>query len=697
MKESNIWKMMFENHQNPCYVLDKDNAEFLYVNPRFSEVFHLGEEILGKKIVEVITPQLVQMDKPIPNWDTVDTFETNYYHKKLNQNFFLRCLILKEQGAVFSELQPSDITESSSHRFERAMSRCMEIYTQSSEEISYSLMEYFGEFFDCEASYIYRYDEETEVLYCVAQWSVNPMYQQRQEVATDYSGKDLMKLLTEENEAGIYISDRTVENFQQGSIIARIMDSLHLKNITLCSVEDSDHEIVGFVGLSNRKSMHIPLERRLLTAVSRFVAQDVTKGMVNQTLFELHHRDILTGLYNRNGYAKRIDQIMSAKPKSLGVIVANINGLKYINENAGITGGDEHIKKAALCIKEVFGFEVFRMSGDEFMGLLADIEEKDFEDKVMALHSKMKDEGNYDFSFGHAWAGKKFELGKLQYEAETVMYINKQEYYSASKREFDAVKDTTLSDLLSYLQNEEFMIYLQPQVLLSDGSLSGAEALIRRFDKTNQKMVFPDQFIPLYEQKSVIRHVDMFVVEEVCRLISQWEKADCAIPISVNLSRVTLLEYGIVKAIVDICDKYGIDRKYLVIEVTERVGLIENNVASSLIMDFINNGFRISLDDFGCAYSNIVTLAQIDVDEVKLDKSLVDNLTTSKKNRVLVRNVLNMCHELDGTSTLAEGIEDKEQADLLRNLGCHLGQGYYYSRPIPVGEFSEKYMMERKE
>lgn len=115
-------------------------------------------------------------------------------------------------------------------------------------------------------------------------------------------------------------------------------------------------------------------------------------------------------------------------------------------------------------------------------------------------------------------------------------------------------------------------------------------------------------------------------------------------------------------------------------------------MATSLVEEFKNNGFRISLDDFGCAYSNIVTLAQIEFDEVKIDKSLVDDLITNPKNRVIVKNMLLMCHELENTHTLAEGIETKEQADYLRSVNCHLGQGYYYAKPMPNEEFFEKYI-----
>lgn len=430
----------------------------------------------------------------------------------------------------------------------------------------------------------------------------------------------------------------------------------------------------------------------LSVMISVVICGLLISGKLSKELIQLHYKDSLTGLLNRAGFSTRVEELMRLTPTSIGVISININGLKHINDASGMLSGDEHIKTTTARLIDHFGYEFFRMSGDELVAIAPEIEQDKFEQKVNQMHRAMKVTSNYDFSFGHAWGQGGYNVWKLMQEAENIMIINKQEYYANSGKSFDSGDNSLLSNLMSYIADGEFLVYLQPQVHLKNSTIYGAEALIRRFDKKNEKMVFPDQFISLYEKNSIIRHVDMYVVEEVCKLLQSWDKLWKAIPISVNLSRVTLQEYGIVDSIVTMCDKYNIPHKYLVIEVTERVGLVENNVASSLIQQFKNHGFHISLDDFGCAYSNIVTLAQIEVDEVKIDKSLVDDLTISKKNHVLVKNVLSMCNELENTTTLAEGIETIEQAELLLDLGCKLGQGYYYSRPIPVEDFISKYM-----
>lgn len=387
-----------------------------------------------------------------------------------------------------------------------------------------------------------------------------------------------------------------------------------------------------------------------------------------------------------------VESLVENPPSSLGVLSIHVNGLKEINSNLGYSQGDEFIANSATLLKNYFDYPFYRLSGAEIVGFAANVEKEFFEQQVKSLYVAMKEDNDYSISVGQAWDKNVYNINSLLQEAETSMCINQQEYYHVLGKHSTTINNKILEELLKNLEKEEFVIYLQPQVRLKDGSLHGAEALVRRIDTNSKKMIYPDQFITLYEQNSVIRHLDLFVVESVCEILSKWCKLGKNIPISVNLSRVTLQEYGIVNTIVEICDRHNIPHVLLVIEVTERVGLIENNVASSLITDFKEQGFNISLDDFGCAYSNIVTLAQIEVDEVKIDKSLVDDVTTSRKNHILVKNVLSMCNELEGASTLVEGIENVEQADLLYELGCHLGQGYYYSRPISVEEFFEKYI-----
>ncbi|MFI3200233.1 MAG: GGDEF domain-containing phosphodiesterase [Eubacteriales bacterium] len=583
-------------------------------------------------------------------------------------------------------------TEEEYLSYEKALSQCVS-FMQTQEDSTLGLLSVLGEYYQSDKAYIYLVEHSSKKFPCMTSWRKNESIVVAQELSSHIDAKLFLTFLDTRSEKGIIHVSKELIDYEENSFAGEWLNAFALECAIISVVENGYKKPLGMVIVSNLRENKSDF--RLLQDVTFFLKNDLVQLEKMESLSQLNDRDLLTGMYNRNGYSSHINALRENTPKSLGVVSVNINGLKYVNENLGNSGGDDLICHTATQLKEYFKFDFFRMSGDEFIGLAPNMAKEIFEKKVFTLHTTMKNQNNTDYSLGHAWAGGHYTLSKLLQEAETIMYINKQEYYHTSKREFDEVHDAVLGDLLSYLKNDEFMIYLQPQVRLEDGSLYGAETLIRRFDKTNQKMVFPDEFIPLYEQKSVIRHIDIFVVEEVCKLLSEWNRVGKAIPISVNLSRVTLQEYGIVDCIVEICDYYKVPHHLLVIEVTERVGLVENNVASALITAFKEQGFHISLDDFGCAYSNIVTLAQIEVDEVKIDKSLVDDLMTNKKNHTLVKHVLSMCRDLEGISTLAEGIEEECQGKLLYELGCQLGQGYFYSRPIPVEEFTRMYMDEK--
>ncbi len=689
MKSKEYWEKLVSRNKDSCFLADTSDKTIFYVNGTLEKKFGAKKDILGKVYYQVLAERhFVIINNASSGWDMTEDTQVEVYNKRTNENFVCTLSVFPESTVICCFIIPISQNGEVRDSFEEALDRCIAVLNK--EDRNLALLEILGRYYDCDKTYLYQIDKVNNKIPCMYHW----MKDETVTYASDLSEKmpidKLFAWYDTRNEVGILDVAREHSNYSPQSLGGEVLDRFRLDNLVCSIVEDSNHAVLGKVSMGNRRNLKADF--RLLQTVTMFMEKELTQVETQICLEQLNDKDILTGFYNRSAYANKIDQLRENPPKALGVFLANVNGLKKVNTEFGYAKGDSYIKQASVIMKKYFDATFYRVAGDEFVAFFPEVDKAEFEAKIQILQKELKEKHNHHFAIGHAWREGRYDSGQLISEADTVMYINKQEYYHSSKVAHYDISDSTLSDLLSYLENEEFMIYLQPQVRLDDESLHGAEALIRRFDKKNQKMVFPDQFISLYEQKSVIRHVDMFVVEAVCKLLSKWHKKGTSLPISVNLSRVTLQEYGIVDTIVEICDKYQVPHNLLVIEVTERVGLVENNVASSLVNQFKSYGFSISLDDFGCAYSNIVTLAQIEVDEVKLDKSLVDDLITNKKNHILVKNVLTMCNELEGASTLAEGIEDIEQAKLLYALHCHLGQGYYYSRPIPVQEFCEKYV-----
>ncbi|MFI3254594.1 MAG: GGDEF domain-containing phosphodiesterase [Eubacteriales bacterium] len=699
METREIFEVMTNDCSNASYVMDYDTEELVYINQAMEKKFQIFEEYKGKKAYEVI-PFFMDIcgfeDKSLVQEGTF--LETVFTSDVANANFRTKAIIWNISGKkyIYTKyfLAPSnDKKKEAENLFERAIAQCLEVLSDSSKPTIYGLLELIGQFYSCHHSYIYEFDKENQSLTNYYLWSHDNSLREMPENTNQLSLSDFIHWLETDYNRGKNVINLDCTNFiyATDTIEAKILHGYQVENLTIAKLWDKDGVLQGVIGLTNRPD--VMYDDRLLQAVSHFIMEQFNQNNLVEAMEEWNDIDLLTGFYGRGKYTQKLISYEQNPPKSLGVIFVNLNGLRTTNEYLGYEAGDEQLKKTSNILNEYFNSSFYRVTGDEFIGFVEDCDKDIFEETVDSLHKRLKEQHNEaTFSFGHSWEKKDYSVTNMIKVADAVMLINKQAFYHEQISDTEKITNAILKDLFSALSNHEFLVYLQPQVDLKTEKVVGAEALIRRFDKKKDKMVFPDSFIPLYEKNSVIRHVDLFVLEEVAKIIQSWLKIGKEIPISVNLSRVTLMEHGIVQTLTEIVDKYQIPHHLVIMEITERVGLIENDVASSLVKEFQGNHFKLSLDDFGCAYSNIVTLAKIEFDEVKIDKSLVDDVLIHEKNAVIVESMLSMCNRMSHTHTLAEGIETQEQADFLCRSNCQLGQGYLYSRPIPHEEFTGKYI-----
>ena len=202
----------------------------------------------------------------------------------------------------------------------------------------------------------------------------------------------------------------------------------------------------------------------------------------------------------------------------------------------------------------------------------------------------------------------------------------------------------------------------------------------------------PGKFIPALEKNNLIRYIDLFVFEEVCKVLQKWDRMGVESPmISLNFSRKTLLEDHLIDMMEETVSKYQVDKNLIEIEITEDLADVGKTIVYQMVKHIRHAGFRVSLDDFGTNYSNLSILSELEFDTLKIDRSLIHSLESEEKNRIILRNVIQMCKELK-VSIIAEGVESERQRDILMRLGCLLIQGYLYSKPIPVHEFEKKFM-----
>lgn len=237
-----------------------------------------------------------------------------------------------------------------------------------------------------------------------------------------------------------------------------------------------------------------------------------------------------------------------------------------------------------------------------------------------------------------------------------------------------------------------YQIYLQPQIELDCGKLSGAEVLLRGVEE-NGELILPNKFIPKMERKRKSSEIDFFVMSQVCDLLKKWKACGTVnIPLSVNLSRYTLSDLNALENMVDLCRQTQVSQTKIVVEITERSTEKIEKSLMTYAKKWMDAGFRLSLDDYGNGFSNMKTLSEIEFSELKIDQSLIAQLNQSKKAEILVKTVVEMCKDIGNIRCIAEGIEQESQVRFLREIGCKYGQGYYFYKPMTVDEFENIFL-----
>jgi EAL domain-containing protein (putative c-di-GMP-specific phosphodiesterase class I) len=278
-------------------------------------------------------------------------------------------------------------------------------------------------------------------------------------------------------------------------------------------------------------------------------------------------------------------------------------------------------------------------------------------------------------------------LGVEQNRTEITIYTEKMHDDLAWGDLIKAYVDTAIA-------NDEFRVYLQPKFDCRKEVVEGSEALIR-WDYKGKGLLPPYRFIPFFEKDGSIGKIDDIVLEKVCQAFVRWSSEGKPLyPVSVNLSRKRLYDPNIISHLVGIVDSYGVSHELIDFELTESATYDNKDYMLQVLTELRQLGFKISMDDFGTGYSSLSLLTEMPLDTLKIDKSFVDKIGTENERDQdvsVIRLIISLARDM-GFVCLAEGAERKEQVDKLRELGCDVIQGYYYSRPIPLEEFEKKYL-----
>lgn len=417
-----------------------------------------------------------------------------------------------------------------------------------------------------------------------------------------------------------------------------------------------------------------------------------------QELFRLAYKDSITGGDNFSNFKEKAKKYENTEGY---VIALDISEFKLVNNVCGNASGDEVLKVIwdvilANCNDNE---QAARVNADRFVIFWIESSKKTVTYRIEKLINEI--EGiSEQLSVPRLYpvigirAVEKLDDADKRYgEAlrAKALIKNRRDRHYAFYDEIDydtIVENKNLENgFEKALADKKFEVWYQPKFNSHTGKIVGSEALIR-WRADDGSLISPGRFIPLFEKNGNIIRLDEYVFREVCRQQKEWQKEGIQIlPVSVNISRFSLYYSNVVEKYERIINYYDVDHKYVQIEITESA-IIENTVIVELIQKFHDAGFDILLDDFGSGYSSLASLNQMPFDTIKLDKSLVDYVGNENGEKLL-KFIVQLVQSL-GMKITAEGVEYKEQLDFLENLNCDDIQGFYFSKPLMLADFSAK-------
>lgn len=427
----------------------------------------------------------------------------------------------------------------------------------------------------------------------------------------------------------------------------------------------------------------------------------------NRTRLErIAYFDELIGMPNFNSFQERAQRTLEERSGEQFIFVKmDVDKFKLINERFGFFEGDRVLKNIAkaLCdmVKEEDEFFA-RINVDEFILMFNASRQEELKDLqhrfLERFHALMGPDLKYYLRFPSGRYMTTPGECSMKDIFEKVNYAHRQakllpeksgvwEFYYDDAEKAKALREIELQDKMgSALEQNEFKVYLQPKYELEHETIVGAEALVR-WREANGNLVSPAEFIPLFERNGFIIQLDMFMFEQVCGILRNWqERGQPLVTISVNFSRLHLSNPNFIEELVTIADRYGIPKGSIEIELTETV-VFENMEQFSEVLEQLHEaGFTMSMDDFGTGYSSLGLLKNLEVDAIKMDRSFFTNNKQEHRTKTVVGCVIDMAQKLK-IHTVAEGVEHVDHILFLREVGCEVVQGYYYAKPMPAEEF----------
>lgn len=572
------------------------------------------------------------------------------------------------------------------------------------------LLERIGRRYHLDMVAVFEYDEQIPQMTLTNYWST---------FGQIYEKNVIKPIRTEVVEAGsgdfVILNDTDETHYKRLSFENWNTGENRITQIAVAKFEYSGSKTGGlYFGVQNRQNYFESADRTTFCELARVTSVFVSlRNKLRDDQKEIRHlqdRDQLTGLYNLEAFKYRLKNILAEAKQGqehYALVHIDIDKFSYVNENYGQQTGDAILKDFAGGIQtNERVLLACRMYSDYFILLLKGKDQSEIE-KLVAWSTEHYEEklkkrypsGTLRLSVGICHIenlNEKFDT--ILESANMARKLVKEQGGSGIcvyKEEMRAKRDDAIQitgRFYGAMQQGELEVYLQPKFNLEERKIYGAEALARWRTKTGE-MIMPGRFVPPLENIGYVVDLDFYIYEQLLRAMKRWKKAGKELfTISTNFSRRNFESGGknFAGRLKRMADHYGIDPKYIEVEVTESVVVENVDELKRVLSELEKFGFRIAIDDFGTGYSSLGVLLEIPADVVKIDKSFTDRINL-KEQRNFVSQMGNFIHSAK-EEVIFEGIETEEQLQFLRGCGFLYGQGYLFDRPIPLEEFERKYM-----
>lgn len=560
-----------------------------------------------------------------------------------------------------------------------------------------NLLEKIGHFTKADRAYIV--DEKDGCYYNTYEWcneGIEPQINQLQNLRAEDMPYWIPKLSSGES---IFIED--LENVKETMPVEyEILKPQNIHTLIVFPIILSN-TLKGFIGVDNPNIKDAKDVIRLLAALGSYLGTTRENAVVYAKLEYRLNYDSLTKAYNRYGFYKNAQKLIKEHTDTeYCLILSDIKSFKLINEIYGENIADKIlIDEVNIIRQKMKGNSVLgRLNGDIIAMVIPKeyLSEKEFSDMIKLLSDRYS---NKNFRL-HIYLGvyyikdvnetirqmvDKVSLVIMKSKGNMSNYIL---YYDENSYRNDIFKQQLIGEFETALNENQFCMYLQPQTD-KDGNMLGAEALIR-WNHPNMGLIMPGAFIECFEDAGLIYRLDNYIWEEAAKQLKIWKDSGYNYYISVNISAKDFYHIDVYQTFKNLVSKYGIDTDKLHIEITETALSEDKQAAHKTIERLHDEGFIIEIDDFGSGYSSFNFLKDVCADVIKIDRVFLKKSSHEQRGEQILRSIISLSHDI-GMDVITEGVENVDQLSMLAKMNCDWFQGYYFSKPITVGDFEEKY------